>query len=180
MSQLSKTIGKRKLKKREKKLDRDKSVQNFDTASSAVILFDTAVPDCFPAIKEFKKFLKKEEIRTSVFGFVEHKEIPQEMLLWADIEFITQKDVNWYGSPRGEIAEKYFSIVPDMLFVFCFSEHLTFEYLTRLSRAKFKIGCFTESDNDLDFMINPSGRECEVDFFIEQLKHYIKLLNPSK
>jgi len=180
MSQLSNYIGKTKLKRRQKKLSRDKSVQNFETASSAVILFDTSLPECFPPIKKFRKFLVQHDIQTSVFGYVGQKEIPQEMLLWKGFEFITRKDISWYGSPKGEISEKYFALDPDILFVFNFGYNLTFEFLTRLSTAKFKVGCYTDDDNDLDFMINPAGKSCEVGYFIEQVEHYLHLLNPSK
>jgi hypothetical protein len=180
MNQLSNYIGKSVLKRRSKKVDRDKSVQNFETAHQAVILFDTSLPNCFPPIKEFTKFLKKQGIKTSVFGYVGEKETPQEMLLWADFEFITRKDINWYGGPKGEKAELYFSKKTDMLFVISFEKNLTIEYLSQLSTAKFKIGCYAEEDLcDLDLMINPANKACEVGYFIEQVKHYIALLHPS-
>ena len=181
MSQLSTYIGKKVLNKRSSKVERDKSVQNFETAKSAVILFDTDLPGCFEPVKDLKKYLEKKNIKTAVFGFVEEKEIPQKMLLWADFEFITREDFNWYGSPKGEKAEKYFNLNPDMLFVISFKEILTIEYLARLSAAKFKIGCYSDKDLcDLDLMINPANKDCEVSYFIEQAKHYITLLNPSK
>ncbi len=180
MHRLGKNIGYWLLKKRRSKIDREKSVQNFETASSAVIVFDTMIPDCFPPIKEFVKFLKKKNIKTFVLGYVSEKETPQEMLLWPDIEFLTRKDVTWYGAPKDEMAEKYFAKKPDLLFVLSFQENLTIDFLTWLSEAKFKIGCFTENENDLDLMINPASKECEAGFFLEQVKHYIKMLNPSK
>lgn len=179
MNQLGRNIGERILRKRFGRIVRNKSVQNFGTAQSAVILFDTSLPDGFPPIKEFKKFLKDKGIKTRVIGFVEKKEIPQEMLLWPNVDFITRKEISWYGSPKGEVADAYYSNVPDLLFSICFKPTLSMEYLVQLSRAKFKIGCYTELPNDLDLMINPPAKDCRVDYFIEQVKHYINLLNPS-
>jgi len=179
MNKVIEKIGYRVLRNRAKKVARDKSVQNFDTAKSAVILFDTSLKNCFPPIKEFSKFLKDKGIKTAVFGYVPQKETPQEMLLWANFEFINRKDVNWFGSPKGEVVEHYLNKIPDMLFVISFRQMLPLEYLVWLSQAKFKIGCFTEDENDLDLMINPAGIACETDYFIEQVKHYIKLLNPK-
>jgi hypothetical protein len=180
MSQFSQNIGKRILKKRFKHVSRDKCALNFDTANSAIILFDTRVNNCFPPIKEFVKFLKENNIKTKVYGYLSQKEIPDEMSLRANYEFITKNDTSWFGSPKGDVSEKYFKSTPDLLFVISFTENLSIEYLAQLSRARFKIGCYTENENDLDFMINPSNKECEVGFFIEQVKHYVKLLNPSK
>ncbi len=180
MTRLGKRIGYWVLQRRFSKINRDKSVQNFSTATDAVIIFDTLLPGCFPPVKEFVKYLKQKDINTFVLGYVSEKEIPHEMLLWPDIEFLTRKDVNWYGAPKGEIADRYFGKNPDMLFVLRFRESVTIEFLTRLSEARFKIGCYTEEENDLDLMIKPSNKDCEVGYFLEQVKHYINMLNPSK
>jgi hypothetical protein len=180
MNKLSENIGYRILNKRFKKLSRDKSVQDFESASYAIIIFDTLLPDSLNPIKEFTSFLHQFEIRTTILGLVAQKETPQEMLLWSNVEFINQKDTNWHGGPKGAIANSFFSKEPDLLFVINFKENLTIEYLTQLSRAKFKVGCYTENQNDLDFMINPAKSQCDVNYFIEQVKHYIELLNPSK
>lgn len=179
MNRFATYVGKRMLRKRQKSVTRDKSVQNFSTAKRAVILFDTSLPDCFQPVKDFAKFLKKEGIKTNVYGLVLEKETPQEMLLWANFSFINRKDINWYGSPGGEVVDSYFSKHPDLLFVVNMEQQLPMEYLIRLSDAKFKIGCFTDQENDLDLMINPTGEHCETGYFIEQIKHYIKLLNPE-
>jgi hypothetical protein len=180
MSSIRQNISKRVLRRRFKSVVREKGIQSFDSAKSAVIIFDTLLPDGFPPVKEFTKFLKKQGIKTTVYGYVMQKETPQEMLLWTNFEFITRKDVNWFGNIKGAIAEAYYSHEPDMLFVISFKENLTIEYLTRLSRAKFKIGCFTEKENDLDLMINPVKNECEVGYIIEQIKHYVNMLNSSR
>lgn len=179
MNKLISKLGYSVLRNRAKKVTREKSVQNFDTAKSAVILFDTSLKNCFPPIKEFSKFLKDNGIKTSVYGYVPQKETPQEMLLWANFEFINRKDISWYGSPKGEVVDNYFKKVPELLFVISFDQVLPLEYLIQLSKAKFKIGCFTENENDLDLMINPAGLACDTDYFIEQVKHYVKILNTS-
>jgi len=167
------------MKRRQKSVKRDKCVQNFETAKSAVILFDTMLPGCFQHVKDLSKFLTSKNIKTKAYGLVAQKETPQEMLLWANIEFITKKDRLWYGAPSGDATNDYFNQVPDLLFVINFKESLTLDYLVSLSRARFKVGCFTDQENDLDLMINPAKKECEAGFFIEQVKHYISLLNPS-
>lgn len=179
MGTISENLGRKVLKKRVKKLTRNKAAQNFKSAGSAVIVFDALLKDSFPAIKDFTKFLNSEGIKTSVIGYCHQKAVPQEMLLWANFEFITKKDVNWLGRPSNDVADKYFREEPDMLFVLSFKNHLSIEYLVQLSKAKFKVGCFTEENNDLDLMINPPAGKCDVVYFLEQVKHYITVINPS-
>ena len=179
MSRLSNNIGNRILRKRLKTVTRDKGVQNFDTAERAIILFDTSLKNVFTVVKNFSKFLSEHDIKTSVFGYMPQKEAPEEMILWNKFEYITRKDISWFGSPKGEIAAEYFKKVPDLLFIINSRENLTIEFLTQLSRAKFKVGCFTEQQNDLDLMINTGKQEFDAEYFIEQVKHYISILNPS-
>lgn len=179
MSQLSQNIGKRMLRKRLKSITRNKTVQNFKLANNATIVFDALIPDSFSVVKDFTKYLKENGIKTKVIGFVAQKEVPQEMLLWANFEFVTKKEINWYGKPGGPVAESYFESEPDILFVFNFTPNLSVDYLSQLSRAKFKVGCFTEEKNDYDLMINPPGGKCDLDFLTEQVKLYINMLNPS-
>ncbi len=179
MSQFSQNIGERVLRKRVKKVSRNKTAHNFKSASTAIILFDVLIPDCFSAVKDFSKYLAKNSIKTKVIGFVSHKEVPQEMLLWANFDFITKKEINWYGKPVGPVAEDFFADEPDILFVFSFGKNLSIDYLSQLSPARFKVACFTEETNDYDLMINPPGGKCKISFLTEQVKHYINMLNPS-
>jgi hypothetical protein len=179
MSQFSQNFGKRILRKRLKNAVRNKNAQNFKSASSATILFDALIPNSFSVVKDFSKYLKENEIKTKVIGYVAQKEVPQEMLLWANYEFITKKEINWFGKPTGPVAESYFASEPDILFVFSFTQNLSVDFLSQLSLAQFKVGCFTEDSNDYDLMINPPGGKCDLDFLTEQVKLYINMLNPS-
>lgn len=180
MSNLSENIGTYVLRRRRKHVMRNKSVQNFEIAERAMIVFDASLPNCFPAIKDFTKFLTENKIRNSVLGFIDQKEVPQDMLLWPNFDFLTKRDINWYRKPISPVAEMFLSEEPDILLVLNQNKLLPLEYLAQLSKAKFKVGCFTESMNDYDLMINPSGDNCDTAFFIEQVKHYVQLLNPSK
>lgn len=179
MSQFSQNIGNRMLRKRFKNTKRNKTAHNFKSASSATIIFDVLIPDSFTVVKDFSKYLKENGISTKVIGFVAQNEIPQEMLLWANFEFITKKEINWYGKPGGPVAESHFNSEPDILFVFSFARSLSIDFLSQLSKARFKVGCFTEDSNDYDLMINPPGSKCDLEFLTEQVKLYINMLNPS-
>lgn len=179
MSQFSQNIGRSMLRKRMKSISRNKAAQNFKSASKATIVFDALIPDSFGVVKAFSKELKEYGIKTKVIGFVAQKEVPQEMLLWANFEFITKKEINWYGKPGGPVADAYFASEPDILFVFSFARNLSVDFLSQLSLAKFKVGCFTEDSNDYDLMINPPGGKCDLKFLTEQVKLYINMLNPS-
>jgi hypothetical protein len=178
MTRLRENIGRLILKKKRKGIQREVCVHNFQTAKSAVILFDTGEPKSFPAIKEFRWHLETSGITCSAFGYVAQKEIPQEMLFWKNYSFITRKDLTWYLKPTGEATESFFALDPDILVDFTMDMPLELQYLVQLSTASFKIGCFTEEDNDYDLMINLTDNR-DIGFLAEQIKHYVSILNPS-
>ena len=63
MGRLKESIGKRVLKKKLKGFERQVHVHNFETAKSAVLLFDANEATYFPQIKEFRKFIEGKGIR---------------------------------------------------------------------------------------------------------------------
>ncbi len=176
MANWRKNITRKYIRKKQLEANRDTTVHNFKTARSSVILFDALLPDCFPVIKDFLKYLDKQKIQSSVLGYVDEKEVPQEMLFWENIELITRKETNWLYRPKGPVVESFLAKKPDLLFVFGFHLPIPLEYLARLSPAHFKVGCYMEEENDFDLMIN-TGDGCETAFFVDQVKHYINMLN---
>jgi len=177
MAKLKEGIGKKVLKRKKKGIVRNKRVHNFETAKSAIILFDTSNPDSFEVIKDFRKFLEGEKVSCSIFGYVNQKEIPQELLFWKNYSFITRKDLNWYLKPSGEAVEAFHAKEADLLFDFTMDLSLGTQFLVQLSNAQLKIGCFTEEENDYDLMISLNENK-DVGFLAEQFKIYIAMLTP--
>ena len=178
MAGIRENIGKRMLKKKLKSFQREVHVHNFDTANSAVILFDGSEAKSFQVIKDFRKFMEGKGIRCKAFGYIDEKEIPQEMLFWKNYSFITRKDLNWFMKPVGESAEAFYNQDPDIMVDFTRDVPLELQFLVRLSTARFKIGSYTEKENDYDLMINLTGNQ-DTAFLAEQIIHYVSMLNPS-
>jgi hypothetical protein len=179
MAGIRETIGKRVLKNKLKNFQRETSVHNFDTAESAVILFDAQIQNAFHIVWEFRGFLKDKGVNCTIYGYINQKEIPQDMLFWKDIHVITKRNLNWYMQPGGEAAELFQHENPDILMDFTSDQQIELQFLVQLSTAKFKIGCFTEEKNDYDLMIKLSEQN-DMSYLAEQIKHYVSILNPAK
>lgn len=177
MAGLREAIGKRVLRKKLKNQKRETIVHNFETAKSAVILFDAQIKNGFHVVKEFRKFLLEKEISCTVYGYMDQKEIPKDMLFWKGYHIITKRMLNWYLMPVGEETDLYRQEDPDMLFDFSFDPGLELQFLVQLSPARFKIGCYTGEKNDYDLMINLPEQN-DLAYLSEQIKHYISMLNP--
>lgn len=177
MAGIKERVGRRVLKNKFKGFQRETIVHNFKTAKSAVLLFDAEIPNAFHIMKDFQGFLKEEAIQCAVFGYINQKEIPQEMLFWKNFHVITKSNLNWYMMPGGEVVELFKREDPDLLIDFTLHQRLELQFLVQLSPARFKIGCYTEEKNDYDLMINLSGEE-DMAFLSKQIIHYVTMLNP--
>jgi len=177
MASLRKNIGYRVLKHKKKGQSREVRVHNFDTAQRVILLFNASDIKARPVIKDFVKFLKDKKIAWKVYAYVPDKEVPQDLLFLKDYRFITRKDVNWFLKPGGEVGEAFYRDEADILLDFTTGLDLELQYLVQLSPASFKIGRFTEEENDYDLMIT-LGEPCELAYLAEQFKHYVSLLNP--
>lgn len=177
MAGLREKIGRRILRKRLKSQKRDTCVHNFETAGSAVILFDAQIKNGFQVVKEFRNFLVEKGIQCTVYGYMDQKEVPKDMLFWKDYHIITRRNLNWYHHPVGEEADLYRKEDPDMLLDFSITPRIELQFLVQLSPARFKIGTYTDERNDYDLMINLPERH-DMAYLSEQIKHYISMLNP--
>ena len=179
MAGLREAIGNKVLKNKLKSFQRETRVHNFKTAESAVILFNAAKKDAFKIIWEFRNFLMDKGINCIVYGYINQKEIPPDMLFWKDLHMINKGNLNWFLQPKGESVDLYKQEDPDLLIDFNTDYRLELQFLVQLSPARFKIGSFTEEKNDYDLMIKLSEQD-DMSYLSEQIKHYVSILNPMK
>ena len=74
--------------------------------------------------------------------------------------------------------DSFYAQDPDILFDLTRDVPLELQYLVQLSNARFKIGIFTEAENDYDLMINLTEKK-DMEYLTAQIKHYVSMLNQS-
>lgn len=180
MSGLARSIGKAVLKKQMRAVERVTVVHNFESASTAVLLFDASEPGVAAAIKDLQSFLSGEGVSSRAFALNREKVVPQELLMQKDIHVIGRKDLSWYRKAKGEVSEIYRAQEPDLLIDLSRDFSLEMQFLVQPSPAAFKVGCYTEENNDFDLMIHLKEDQ-DITFFVEQIKHYIAIFeNPNQ
>jgi len=168
-------IGHYNLKKHLKSLNRQVKTHNFNTAKSAGILFSSPDDDSFKAIKDFLTFLSEKDLKVCALGYVPSKKIPQQFLLRKGINFYCNTDLNWYYKPKNEIIDQFVNREFDILFDLSLNDYFTVNYTGSLSKASFKIGVHKE--NAYQDLVIDVNKNKSVDYLIEQIKHYLNILN---
>lgn len=173
---IKKTFGKISLKKNLRKNNRQVSVHNFKSAETIGIIFNSPDDESFTVVKNFLSFLADNNLKVIALGFVPDKKIPENLLLRKGINFFCKKDLNWYYKPKTEVVNQFINQNFDILIDLSLKEYFPLYYIGQLSNASFKIGRQSEQYQYQDLMIN-IGKNHSIDYLIEQIKHYLTIIN---
>lgn len=169
-------IGLKILHSKMNKLQRKRGIFNFDNAKSAGIVFNASSQDSYDVANKFLKFLEEKKITVKSIGFVNSKEVRDFYRETVNTSFFSRKNINWYGKPKNENVEKFINNDFDILLDLSLTDEYPILYISALSKAKFKVGRLTGKVEYLDFMIDIS-KNPDYYFLIEQIKHYLSILN---
>jgi len=168
---------------REEMRIRTREVQSMglDTARSIGIIFNAKDERTFKLIREFSDKLRGGGLRqVKALGYVPKGEVASFLQSSQDFEFFTREDFNWYYKPQGRKVVGFMSEPFDILIDLRLNKFISLLFIVGLSRAHFKVGRFGKSYEDFyDLMIDVEANS-DVAFFIEQIQHYLKMLEGEK
>src|SRR5690606_37602753 len=123
--------------------------------------------------KNYIKKLQQEGKKTEAIGYFEKPDKDVSIPL----HYFTAKAVDWKFIPHKNILDEYAGKEFDLLLNFYMKECLTLEYLSALSKAKYRVGRYDEMKTHCsDFMISLK-EQVTLQQFIEQSEHYLKQLH---
>ena len=164
------------LNKKIKKIARTKQVINLNSAKTIGIVFNNKNQKSNDIIKEFVNFLSQKNIQVYIVEFI-NKKIKTDNYVKKGFNYFSLNDLNWYYKPKSIIVDEFINKELDILIDLSLdSSCYPIQYIDALSKAKFKVGKFYETQNYFDFMIN-IDKNNDLSFFIEQIKHYLTMIN---
>ncbi len=163
------------LRRKSRHVTRNRRIHNFSTADTAGIVFNCRSDDEFQAVREFKKFLDNQKIRTDVIGYVSDKQVPDHYLLRTGFNFFCKKDLNWCFRPDKAFVDDFIRKKHDILFDLSLRDLFPLNYIVNLSPSSYKIGRFRK-DSEYDLMIDIKDQK-SLPYLIDQVKHYLSILH---
>ncbi len=91
---------------------------------------------------------------------------------------LTISDLNWWGIPKAEKVNEFLEMDFDLLLNIAMEMNFAVEYVTALSRAKFKIGCSENDKNHFDLNIK-IGENRDAMYLAKQQIFYLAQLNKT-
>jgi len=109
---------------------------SISIAAKVGILFQADEDDQRHAVEHYAERLKQEGKDVQLLGFLKRRNHSIDYLF----PYISNKDVTWYGKPKGGTIGYFIKYPFDILINFAPKELVPFEYISALSHAGFRIG----------------------------------------
>ncbi len=160
-------------------LSRDKKFVNLTDARSVGIIYHQSDSQSFDAVHNFTKKLTNQGKNVFVIGYIESKIIPDNYLLRKGYNFFCLKDLNWFFSPKSDFIDGFIEKDLDLLINLSIDSLFPIEYIYALSKAKFKVGRYTDGSEYADLLIDIKSRR-DINYLIQQMNYYLRIINKKQ
>ncbi len=130
-------------------------------------------------VRNYVKRLKEELGISTIMalGYSDEKVLPHYLHAKLNFDAICQKDLNWYRIPQGNTVQNFMAEEFEIIIDLTMQDRLPIQYIMAKSRARFKVGRWSESNKKiLDMMIDMAGSQ-SLPQLIQQVHHYLLMVN---
>ena len=113
-----------------------------------------------------------ENKKISLLGFIPKKTGESLRSLYPEMSFISKKDLSWYRVPKRLFSSRFIKGDYDILINLYLKDSLPLQYISCLSKAKFRIGHYRPKNLYCnDFLIDLKGKD-DIEEYIELIYHF--------
>ena len=146
----------------------------WGNALSIGLLFDATSLDDRNIVLGFAERLKKKGKQVKLLGFFNAK------LKSSDFPFkhFDKKQLDWALRPKKELTADFTNQSFDLLINLSKNSIVSLDYIAAHSKARFRVGPFTEITFCYDLMIEHDGKK-GLEAFLKQVLHYLEKMQPA-
>jgi hypothetical protein len=134
--------------------DRKISLCTLSEAKNIGIIYDATEYISFEIVRDLVKQLSNASISFMVLGYVDSKKLIDHYLYRKGFDFFCRNDLNWYYKPVSSQTEQFINEPFDILMNLSLDYKFPIHYISSASKATFKTGRYSLTDDSLDFMID--------------------------
>ena len=147
---------------------------NIDKAKSIGILFNATKHEDVRVVFKFSDKLRANGKQVYILGFQNIKSKEE-----SGPKTFNRNSVNWYGVPSDAKIDGFVKIPKDILICAFKEECLPLEYIAARSKAKFRVGAFSQlKTNFYELMINIKPEQ-KLIYLLQQTLHFLKVINKN-
>lgn len=167
---LKEKYAKKTLLKKAGLIKRSPELPNLNIVKKVSVIWQPSQKKAFHYLQDY--FIKKQVIFRSLCVFEENSEP------FADINSLIPKDINWLGFPKQGKIDGFIEMEFDLLLNVALEQNITLDYITAITRAKFKVGWSPDENNFFDLIINISKNRDAL-YLAKQQIFYLGQLNKT-
>jgi hypothetical protein len=178
LDRIKEWMGIRKLL-RELPQDRKPIARNIALSRKVAIVYVVEDEASHNQVRNYVKRLKEELGLSNIMalGYSDQKAMPHYLHAKLNFEAICQKDLNWYRIPQGNTVQNFMAEEYEIIIDLTLEDRLPIQYILAKSRARFKVGRWSESNKKIhDMMIDMAGSK-SLPQLIQQVHHYLLMVN---
>lgn len=162
---------------RVKKLHRKKKFNNLRNAHKIGIVWAGDMTNDFESINKFHQEMQSRGIQVDILCYYPGKVLPDKYTAVRFLNCFKRADLSFLYFPRQPEVLEFMNTPYEILIDINFKKHFPLYYITALSTAEFKIGAGNTIDSDsLDMTIELQNHD-NIDYFLEQVRIYLDMIN---
>lgn len=163
--------------RRARRLKRRKKFNNLRNAHKIGIVWAGDNADNFSSVTRFYQEMQAKGIQVDILCYYPGKVLPDKYTALRYLNCFKRADLNFFYFPRAREVIEFINTPYEILIDINFKKHFPLYYVSAMSAAEFKIGAGGKINNDtLDMMIELSKND-GIDFYLEQVKYYLEMIN---
>lgn len=159
--------------------DRRPVVKNLAQSVKIGIIYYVTDEEAHAQVRNYVKKVKEEHgiHRIMAIGFYDAKVVPAFLHPKLNFDSFTQKDLNWYRVPHGNVVKNFIAEEHDVLIDLTLRDMLPLQYILAKSKARFKVGRMSAANaHFLDMMIDIAGAN-SLPQLIVNIDKYMMMVN---
>jgi hypothetical protein len=146
-----------------------RAITNLNDARTVGIIYDSSNPDNDITITKFAEMLRNKGKAVEIMAYVNDKKIDHK----GDIAIFNPKAVNWYGVPLDTRVDTFVNKPFDLLISAVLAESKPLEYIAYLSKAKYRVGPFSENKTHFYDLMIQMGSRTDMSYLLQQMVHFL-------
>jgi len=165
------------LRKESADVQRSKTIMNMKAAKTIGVLYNAGDINDVELVKKYITQLRDSGKKVRSMGYVALKELPGNIPTSIDQQCFTLKEVNWYYKPAISFIGNFVTEEFDLLLDLNINRQLPLTYIAALSKAKCKVGRYTNKWMSLYDVMIEVDKEKKMKYFLQNVDIYMEMLN---
>lgn len=171
--------GRKILASRAGRLNRKKRFNSLHNAHKIAIVWSAENDSDLKIINSFYQEMQKKGVQTDILCYYPGHILPDNLTALRHIDCFRRSDLNYFYIPVTPEIIEFINTPYEILIDINFGNHFPLQWISSLSMAELKIGSDDAGNNSfMDITIKLNERK-ETDYFLEQVKVYLEMINTT-